>query len=224
MLFRVLSCAVFLIFYILSIRSVLVYLNYLTGYVQVIGILAVLAGIALSWWKIIWVLYLFVACIPLISGIQEQGFMTSVPLVSFFFSIIYISWFSRFFFRERKSLISENIISTFIDTLSGLIYLSIISCLFIYPPGYSLYRLQYASIMGQLDPFWFMEAGYIVLQGMFLYRVFELELKNKKEYKFIIPCLYFQAITILIFAFGKITIELVSKGKISSYKAVEAMK
>ena len=211
---NVLRSVIFLIFYILSIRSVLVYLNYLSVPVQLIGIVAVFTGIALCWWKIIWVLYLFIACIPLISGIQELGFMKSIPLVSFLFSIIYIAWFSKFFFWRRKSLFSENIISNLIDILSGVIYLSIIACLCIYPLEYSFYRLQYASIMGQFDPFWFMEAGYIVLQGMFFYRIFELELKDEKDKGFIIPCLYFHAITVLLFAFQEIIVRLVDKKEI----------
>ena len=208
---NILRCFIFLIFYILSIRSVLVYLNYLTGPVQLIGIIAVFAVIAVCWWKIIWVLYLFVACIPLISGIQELGFMKSVPLLSFLFSIIYISWFSKFLFRKRKSFLSENIISNLIDILSGVIYLSIIASLCIYPLDYSLYRLQYASIMGQFDPFWFMEAGYIVLQGMFLYRIFELELKDKKDLGFMIPCLYCHGVTVLVFSFREIIVRLSDK-------------
>jgi len=208
---NILRCFIFFIFYILSIRSVLVYLNYLTGPVQLIGIIAVFAVIAVCWWKIIWVLYLFVACIPLVSGIQELGFMKSVPLLRFSFSIIYISWFSKFFFRKRKSFISENRISNLIDILTGLIYLSILSSLCIYPLDYSLYRLRYASIMGQFDPFWFMEAGYIVLQGMFLYRIFELELKDKKDLGFMIPCLYCHGVTVLIFSFREIIVRLSDK-------------
>ena len=162
---------IFLIFYILSVRTVLVYLNYLTGTFQLIVIIAVLLGIVACWWKTLWVLYLFIACIPLISGIQELGFLKSMPLVSFLFSIIYISWFSKYVFWNKKSLISDNIISSLIDTLAGVIYLSMIFCLSVYPLEYSLYRLKYGSIMGQFDPFWFMEAGYIALQGMFFYRI-----------------------------------------------------
>jgi len=179
--------------------------------VQFVGMIAVFIGIALCWWKTIWVLYLFVACIPLISGIQELGFMKSVPLVGFFFSIIYISWFTKFFFWRRKSLISGSIISKLIDVLTGVVFLSIIASLCVYPLDYSLYRLQYASIMGQFDPFWFMEAGYIVLQGMFLYRVFELELKDKKKSEFIIPIIYCHALIVLIFSFQEIIGKILSK-------------
>lgn len=212
---NILRNLIFITFWILSIRSVLVYLNYLTGSVQLFGIIAVLIGIALCWWKIIWVLYLFIGCIPLISGIQELGFMKSVPLVSFLFAIIYISWFINFFFWRKKSLILENIISNFMDILTGVVYLSIFFSLCLYPLDYSLYRLQYASIMGQFDPFWFMEAGYIVLQGMFFYRIFELELKDKDgDRKFIIPCIYFHTIIVLFFTFREIIVTLIDKKKI----------
>jgi O-antigen ligase len=196
-----LRCFIFSTFFLLSVRSVFVYLNYLTGIVQLSGIIAVLAAIAVCWWKIVWILYLFVAFIPLISGIQVLGFMKFAPLLSFAFSIIYIVWFLKRVFQNRKGFAPQNIISNLIDLLSGIVCLSIIVCLCNYPFDFSLYRLKYASIIGQEDPFWFMEAGYIMLQGQFLYRVFDLEINNKKDWGYFIPCLYCHAVTIIVFAF-----------------------
>lgn len=200
----------FIIFYILSVRSVLVYLNYLTGSVQLFAVISVLFGLAICWWRTVWILYLFVASIPLISGIQELGFLKSVPLLSFAFSIIYISWFSKFIFF-RKGFRSEKTIVNLIDILIGFIILSLIASFCLYPLDYSLYRLQYASIMGQSDPFWFMESGYIVLQGMFLYRMFGFEAGPKTFSRFAIPCLYFHGVTVLAFAFGELIKKVVEK-------------
>jgi len=192
---------VFIIFFILSARSVFVYLSYLPGIVQVAGIIAVLACIILCWWKTIWMLYLFVAVIPLISGIQVCGFMASAPLLGFIFSSIYISWFSKRIFWDKKGFASQNIITKLIDLLSCIVCLSIIVCLYEYPFDFSIYRLQYASVLGQEDPFWFMEAGYRLLQGLFLYRIFDLEINDKKDWNYFIPCFYCHAVTIIVFAF-----------------------
>lgn len=196
-----LRCFVFIAFFFLSARSVFVYLSYLTGILHLVGIIALGVCIVLCWWKTIWVLYLFVAFIPLISGIQTLGFLEFAPLLSFIFSIIYLTWFLKRAFWDRKGFLSQSTISNFIDMLSGIVCISIIVCLCDYPLCFSLYRLKYASIAGQEDPFWFMEASYRILQGLFLYRVFDLEVKTKKVWEYFIPCLYCHAITIIVFSF-----------------------
>ena len=207
---------VFIAFFLLSLRSVFVYLSYLTGTLQVAAVIVVLAAIVVCWWKIVWILYLFVACIPLISGIQGLGFMKFAPLLSFAFSIIYIVWFSKRVFQERKGFTPQNTIGNLVDILSGIVCLSIIVCLCNYPLDFSLYRLKFASTMGQSNPFWFMEAGYIILQGLFLYRIFDLEIDNKREWKYFIPCLYFHAVTIIVFAFVQLIFNMPDQGRVGS--------
>lgn len=192
--------SIFILFFLLSVRFVLVYLNYLTGIVQIAGIIVVIVFFIVVLWRPIWILFLFIACIPLIRGIQGLGIMKVAPLLSFGFSIIYIAWLLKRVFRDNKSIETHTFIGNLVDTLSGLVCLSIIVCFCYYPLAFSLYRLQFASIMGQSDPFWFMEAGFIILQGLFLYRIIGLEIQVIKDFRPFIVCLYCHVVIILFFS------------------------
>lgn len=110
---------------------------------------------------------------------------------------------------KRKSLV-------FIDFLAGIICLSMVMSICRFPLDFSFYRLRFASTMGQEDPFWFMEAGYIILQGLFFYRLFDFEITEKKDLKYFTPCLYGHAVIVTAFAFLQLIFNIPDQGRIGS--------
>ncbi len=205
-------------FFLLSVRSVFVYLSYLGGTVQAAGIAAVAAGMVFCRWRTLWSLYLFAALIPLVSGVQALGYMKFAPVLSFGFSIIYTGWFLKRIFQKETvhKFASRRKDLVFVDFLAGIVCLSIVMGICRFPLAFSFHRLQYASTAGQVDPFWFMEAGYIILQGLFFYRVFDFETTDKKSVSFFVPCLYCHALIVVAFAFVQLVFNIPDQGRTGS--------
>ena len=163
------------------------------------GSIAVVGIAVLSWWNILWSLCAFIICIPLVSGLFQVGLLP-VCFLSFWFSGIYLTWFTKRLFYLRQSMRSQSIIGDLIDVLSTIVILSLIAIILQYPPDYLLNRLwsSYPSMI-QTDPMFGPFAAFILLQGLFLYRIMELEVTGEKTWRRFIPVFYVHVLTILIF-------------------------
>jgi len=180
--------AIFFIFLILSIRIIAVYTTYLPANLKVIGIVG-LTGFALAAWRTpFWTLNVFLATIPLISGIQllagtSQAFsiINSAPIFSFLFAVIYCVWYFKVGAYKPNTL-ATGTFGNFADLLSGIVVISLVFSLVAYPQELFLNIIISAPEQGQEDPGWATQASYIILQGLFYFRIMEKELKKRNEW------------------------------------------
>ena len=198
---------VFVCFFILSLRTLFVYLNCLSDPFRTAGFVAVGIGYAVCWYRPKGILWLFIACIPLVGGIQGLGVMKVAPLLSFGFSLIYITWFSKRIFLQETDFRPGTGLGLIVDMLAACVLISLLTSLSAFPLSFSLHRLAMASNLGQNDPFWFMEAGYIMLQGLFLFRMIEFEAGMGRGWggSLSVSVLYCHALIILIFSVVQLT-------------------
>ena len=196
---KYLRWALFALFFLLSIRFFLSYAIATPSWATAGEICGIGFIFALCWWRLLFCLFFFIALIPVASGIQNMGIMGGIPLYSFSFACIYIAWFLKRVVYQKKSIQTENRIENLIDLFSGIIIFSLIMQLSQYPLDFVLYRFKYASVLRQSDPFWCLEASYILLQGLFLYRLLSMEGRDADWPKWVDRIFRVQTIAIIGF-------------------------
>jgi len=174
------------------------------------GSVAVFGITILSWWNILWSLCAFIICIPLVSGLRQIGLLPVSPL-SLWFACIYLAWITKRIFFDKKSIRSPSIIGNLIDTLSAVVVISLIMIILQYPLDYVGYRMLSYVRMRQDDPMFCMFAAFILLQGLFLYRIMELEVQGKTILEWAIPVFYIHAVTIIFFSLLQIIFNIPPK-------------
>jgi O-antigen ligase len=190
----------FFVFYLLSLRLIFVNLNY-ASFTLSIFLVATILGIAiLSWCYTKWVLLTFTASVPLINGIQIVGYFAELPLLSIAFASIYISWATKNIFWTQKNIKPGNDVGNLVDILSGFVILSLIMYLLLYPLDVVFYRVRQIPFEGQMGPFWCIDASQILLQGLFFFRMFDLEMDRHKEWRILRSIFYVHVAVIFIFS------------------------
>ncbi|MBN1547835.1 MAG: O-antigen ligase family protein [Syntrophaceae bacterium] len=190
----------FMAFFLLSLRFVAVYLYHLPWVLTVLGIFGVLMLGLISWVRLRWVLIAFLVGIPLVSGLQAAGFIIPAPLLSFSFAAIYIAWFLRRVLWTKESLEPLSVIGEMADILAALVIISLVMSFQPYPVDFVLRRIGALSILGQGDLFWSIDASYVLLQGLFFYRILEIEMNGQKFRETVVSILYGQAAIIVLFS------------------------
>jgi O-antigen ligase len=141
--------------------------------------------------------------IPLVNGFQILGILSDGPILSFAFSTIYLSWLTKQTFWKKKSIMPSTVIGHLVDVLSGIVIFSLVMGLCEYPLDIVLSRFRFLAFLGQKDPFWVINASQILLQGLFCFRLLELEVNGRSRQKFI-WVFYLQAAIIICFSFFQI--------------------
>jgi len=190
----------FTAFFLLSLRFVAVYLCHLPWGLSVTGVFGVLTLGFVSWVRLRWVLIAFLVGIPLVGGLQATGLIMPVPLLSFSFAVVYIAWFLRRVLRTKESLEPPSVIGEMADILAALVIISLVMSFQPYPADFVLRRIGALSVLGLDDVFWSIDASYILLQGLFFYRILELEMSGQKFRETVVSVLYGQAAVIVLFS------------------------
>ena len=190
----------FLSFYVFSIRLVTISVDHAPTNYPFLWTLPFLVIAALSWWKPLWSLYGLVGVVPLVSGLQVLGFMHPFPLLSLFFAAIYLGWLPRRILFEKKDILPHTHIGNLIDVLSGIVLFSLLVSFFRFPIQVISFQFWDFFSTGQEELFHGIEAAYVMLQGLFLYRMMELETTGRQEMRRIVPIIYIHASTILLFS------------------------
>ena len=198
---------IFIVFFVLSIRLIIAYLSLTESWTFAAGTMVLVGIMILTWRNVLWVLYGFLACIPLVSGFQiilaDFGAIKLIryaPVLSFIFAGIYLSWFTQKLFWKKGGIIPQTEIGGLIDLLSGIVLLSLIMVFSGYPVDFVLDRIALVPVLGHKDPSWPIEASYIMLQGLFFYRILELEIGSRGEWKKVTSILYLHAWIIIPFS------------------------
>ncbi len=190
----------FIAFFLLSLRFVVVYLCHLPLVLSVAGICGVLAVGIISWVRLSWVLFAFLVGIPFVSGLQTTGFIIPAPLLSFSFAVIYMTWFLRRVLWTKDSFEPRSVIGNIADVLSALVMISLVMLFQSYPADFVLRRIWALSVLTQNDVFWGIDASHILLQGLFFYRILEIEINAQKFWGTVVSVLYAQATIIIFFS------------------------
>jgi len=209
---EILRYGIFAGFYILCLWIVFAYFRHVPPTLLIPVILVMLGVVVLSWWKIVWSLGLFIICIPLVGGLHVIGVLPA-PLASFWFAGIYLSWFAKRVFWQKKAIASQARIGNSIDILSAIVLLSFVTTFFQYPLDYVGYRMLSYVSMRQDDPMFCMFAAFIMLQGLFFYRMLELEARGKKILEWSISVFYIHAVTIIFFSLLQVIFNVPAKFK-----------
>ncbi len=188
---------IFIAFYFLSLRLILLYL-YDSSPILSISTSAIVIVIGfLTIWNVTWSLYIFIFCVPIVSGLQMIGFLSSGPILSIGFASIFLSWLPKFLLQKREIIKSKTGIENLVDFLSGIILLSLAMLLYHYPPNIWLFsRNVQNNLLSQS-----FNGAYLLLQGLFFYRVIVLEADDDQKFlNRIILIFYLQALVIIFFS------------------------
>ncbi|MCP4601422.1 MAG: O-antigen ligase family protein [Proteobacteria bacterium] len=198
--FEVARYGAFIGFYILSIRIVFVAIYNAAPMVSPVIGAWVLAMAFLSRWNIQWALFGFILGVPFVSGMHVIGVIPLAPFLSLGFAGLYLIWLPKRLFLEKKGLDSPTGIGSLIDILSGIVMLSLVFTLWPYPGDMVSRRLFLGPFIGQQDAFYCLDGSFVLLQGLFFFRVMELEIKESTTWRKVAPILYLQSAIILFFA------------------------
>lgn len=195
----VLRYLIFLSFYILSIRLIFVSIDYSPTQPPFLWALPLLAIAILGAWRPLWSLYLFLAAIPLASGLQVLGLISPLPMLSLMFAGIYLVWVPKRLFSDRGDLSPKTGIGNLVDILSGFVLLSLIFSLGAYPTDLVLNQTLFFP-PGMDEKVNGIEAAYVLLQGLFFCRIMEREMVGQQLWKIMIRILYIQASITILFS------------------------
>jgi len=192
--------AIFVGFYVLSIRIIFVTLTQTTPVVSMVVGVFVVAIAILAWWRAEWALDGFVIFIPVVSGFQVIGFMKGLPLLSVGFASIFLVWLPKRLAWEKKGIVPGSGIGNLVDVLSGIVLLSLMMLLMPYPLDFVFNRVWNYPFVGQLDPLYGIDGSYVVLQGLFFYRLMELEIREGRVWEWFLAIIYVQGLIIMGFS------------------------
>ena len=190
----------FLLFSILSVRLIWVSLDYIPHRYQFPFALVLAALAVLSFWKTSWVLYGFPILVPLVSGMKVFGFMKTGPILSLIFAAIYLGWFCRRFLLRREGISFTTRIGKWIEVLCAWVLFSLTWAIWPLAEKLNLSWLLLAAGWEQSDPFHPYAAAYVILEGLFYYRMLELEENPFLSGRLLPLILSIQAASILFFS------------------------
>ena len=199
-IFGLLRYSIFIFFHILSVRLIYVSIDHAPIKHPFLLVLLFLGIAILGAWRTLWSLYLFVAAIPLVSGLQVLGFMRPIPMLSLMFASIYLIWLPKRLSIKKEGISPRTGIGNLVDILSGVVLLSLIFTLGVYPTDLVLNQICFFP-QGMDERVYGIEAVYVLLQGLFFYRIMEEEVISQRAWKIMIQILYIQASMIILFSF-----------------------
>jgi O-antigen ligase len=194
-----LSYLPFLAFCLLSVRIIFVSFYYACFIEALVLFPALLTVMSVAYRRPLWSLYGFIATIPLVSGLQGLGMMPNIPILSFAFAGLYLSWFSRRVLFERPTVLTKTAIEILVDLLSSMIIISLSMIFAAGQPNYLFQLLLFSPFQAADSSLYGIEAAYIILQGLFLYRIICMEVTHIEQ-KYILYILYIHILTILVFS------------------------
>jgi len=148
-----------------------------------------------------WAIWLFVAVIPLINGFFV---MKGVGDISLAFAGIYLAWLPQQLIKN-KSFQSSSSAVFFVNLLAAIVFLNLFLVYvrileFPIPSRLWFDWFAYFPFAGQKDNLWQINAALILLQGIFLFKMLDIELVKRKYLIYFEKVVYAQAIFIIGFS------------------------
>lgn len=141
----------------------------------------------------------FTASIPLGSGFYVTGLLPVNPL-SFGFAVLFMGWAAKRVVRGETDFSPATGAGRVVDLLSTLVFISLIAALLKAEGPDVLHRVFFETGFSLTDPLFPLSAAFILLQGLFLFRIVELEARPDEIHRWLVPVLLAQFVTVLFFA------------------------
>jgi len=188
-----LLCAYILLFF---------YINY--SRIAPVLLLLLAAAVISAWRNIMYSLFGFVACIPLLNGIRVAVIQNPayIPdnIYSFIFSGIYLTWLIKQIIFQKDTLWIETRIGFCVDIFLTIVVCSLVLQLTNYPADIVLSGMWVKKSFDQKDILYCIHAAYILMQGLFFYRMLEKELVKKNYTRAVVAVLFIMTAIILFFS------------------------
>jgi len=183
-------CLVFLFFQFVNLRSDFKLLAGLLG-----------TGIAaLTWLRSDRLIFGFVASIPLISGLQVHFSLSGKPIFELISAAIFVTWLARRLIFDRKPLSQISPVSGIVDAVAGIVIISLAATISRFPIDLLLDKLKSVSFYSLNGPLWCLGAAFLLLQGLFFYRILEMEIEETAIIKTAVRIFTIHALLVLSFS------------------------
>lgn len=195
-----LRCLVFISFCVFSARIVFVCLAFQPFQASLLYGTAGAFLFFFAWLRTQWALFGFVALLPAVSGFQVTGVMNGLPVFSYLFACIFLAWFAKWVIREDKNIVPRTATGNLLDILSAIVLLSMMMLLAVYPMDMAFRRFWLWPFAGQNQALYGIDGSYVLLQGLFFYRLVEMECTEDGFRNWLLPVFYLQAACITGFS------------------------
>lgn len=127
-------------------------------------------------------------CLPAISALQEAAGTDQLPLLSLMFAVFYLSWFIKQLYL-KNNFSSPAKLGLLIDLMAATTVVSMFSTIMSVPADLTFHQFFFGSFPRQLNPLFTFENTWILLSGLFYFRIIEQEITSvsKWEKALIIP-------------------------------------
>ena len=155
----------------------------------------------LTIFKPFWGVWGFVALVPFLNG---WFVVKGIGGTSLAFTAVFLAWFPRYLLKDRNSN-PESPTSSFTFIFAIIVFLNLCLCStrFVEWPMPSRYWLEWASsfpFFTQADSLWQVNAALILLKGMVLFRMVEIEITGYQHWRVFTRTIYVQAVCIIGFS------------------------
>jgi len=158
----------------------------------------------LTAYRVTWATCAFISAVPMISGIQMIGWLPGAKLIEIGFASIFIVWLPKRILCEQRQLGESDYIDNLADIFSFVVLLSMVFVLASWAPVDFLIDCLWRLKVGNInDPLFTFDAAWIILQGIFLFRIFKIESKVNLKYNTIVAVFLIHAITIIGFSLSQ---------------------
>jgi O-antigen ligase len=196
-----LRALLFIIFYFLCLRQLIVFYNMIPRENHWWFFLLFFLFLLLTIYKKVWALYGIFVTVPLFTGLEILRLVNlPFPIYSLLFSSFFLFWFPNRLIKTKGDLSPSTEIGNLTDLLSGMVICSLAVTLAPFLQDIIKYYIwiEYWEDYNRL--LFSLEYAFCLLQGLFFYRVIESEFKQQKYFFELKSIIVFQGIIILIFA------------------------
>jgi len=194
----------FLVFYFLCLRQLIVFYNIIPKEAHVWYLLLFISFLLFTIYNKVWALYGIFISVPIFTGLEILHiFNPPCSVYSLLFSSFFLYWFPHKLFTDKGDLSPSTEIGNLTDLLSAIVICSLAVSLTPFLQDIIKYymwleRWENYNYTNNLLPI--LEFAFVLLQGFFLCRVIESEFKQEKSLSGLNSIIIFQGIIILLFS------------------------
>ena len=194
----------FIIFYFLCLRQLIVFYNIIPLEDHVWYLLLFLSFLVLTIYNKVWALYGIFLAVPIFTGFEILHILNPpYPVYSLLFSSFFLYWFPHKLFTAKGDVSPSTEIGNLTDLLSAIVICSLAVTLTPFLQDIIKYyiwleRWENYNYTNHLLPI--LEFAFVLLQGFFLCRTIESEFKQETSLSGLNSIIIFQGIIILLFS------------------------
>jgi hypothetical protein len=191
----------FIIFYFLCLRQLIVFYNIIPHEDHVWFCFLFLIFLLLAIYKKVWALYGIFVSVPLFTGLQILDIVAlPIPVYSLLFSSFFLIWLPYRLIIRQGDLSPETEIGNLTDLLAGIVVCSLTVALAPFCHDILKYYIWIFHWNDYNHVLYTLEGAFYLLQGLFFYRVAEKEFSYQTNFQKFISIIIIQSIILLVFS------------------------